>query len=96
MITLKNILVPTDFSECGDAAVKYGRELAEHFGAQLHLLHVGQDPYRYAGGLESIPISGYDFVEQDQQATLDRFLLCSASRGSMPCGRTTGSGRSCG
>lgn len=72
MITLKNILVPTDFSECGDAAVKYGRELAEHFGAQLHLLHVGQDPYRYAGGLESIPISGYDFVEQDQQAALDR------------------------
>jgi nucleotide-binding universal stress UspA family protein len=67
MIALKSILVPTDFSECGDAAVKYGRELAEHFGAELHLLHVVEDPYRYASGVESIPLTGYDFVERWQQ-----------------------------
>lgn len=71
MIALKKILVPTDFSECGDAAVKYGRELAEHFGAELHLLHVVQDPYRYAGGVESIPLSGYDFVEEWQRKALE-------------------------
>ena len=34
MIALKDILVPTDFSECGKAAVRYGHELAEHFGGR--------------------------------------------------------------
>jgi nucleotide-binding universal stress UspA family protein len=45
MIRLKTILVPTDFSECSDAAVKYGYALAEAFGATLHLLNVVQHPY---------------------------------------------------
>jgi nucleotide-binding universal stress UspA family protein len=45
MISLKKILVPTDFSECSAAAVKYGYALADAFGASLHLLNVIQDPY---------------------------------------------------
>ncbi len=45
MIKLKTILVPTDFSECSAAAVKYGYALAEAFDATLHLLNVVQDPY---------------------------------------------------
>ncbi len=45
MIELKSILVPTDFSECSEAAVKYGFALAKAFGATLHLLNVVQDPY---------------------------------------------------
>ena len=45
MIRLKTILVPTDFSECSNAAVRYGCALAEAFGATLHLLNVVQDPY---------------------------------------------------
>jgi len=45
MIRLKTLLVPTDFSECSDAAVKYGYALAEAFGATLHLLNVVTDPY---------------------------------------------------
>jgi nucleotide-binding universal stress UspA family protein len=45
MIKLKTILVPTDFSECSEAAVKYGYALAEAFGATLHLLNVVQHPY---------------------------------------------------
>lgn len=40
MIRLKHILVPTDFSEASEAAVKYGIALARAFKAQLHLLHV--------------------------------------------------------
>jgi nucleotide-binding universal stress UspA family protein len=42
MITLKSILVPHDFSETSDAALKYAVALAETFGAKLHLLHVGE------------------------------------------------------
>jgi nucleotide-binding universal stress UspA family protein len=40
MLTAKTILVPTDFTEFGDAAVAYAAELASKLGATLHLLHV--------------------------------------------------------
>jgi nucleotide-binding universal stress UspA family protein len=44
MIRLKNILVPTDFSETSEAAVKYGVALARAFNARLHLLNVPDHP----------------------------------------------------
>jgi len=40
MNTIKNILVPTDFSETSNAALNYGIGLVRAFGAQLYLLHV--------------------------------------------------------
>jgi nucleotide-binding universal stress UspA family protein len=45
MIELKQILVPTDFSEPSRVALRYGMALAETFGATLHVLHVVIDPY---------------------------------------------------
>jgi nucleotide-binding universal stress UspA family protein len=45
VITLKNVLVATDFSEPSDAALMYGRELAARFGATLHVLHVTENLY---------------------------------------------------
>jgi nucleotide-binding universal stress UspA family protein len=39
-IVLKNLLVPTDFSDKSEAALTYGVALATTFGATLHLLHV--------------------------------------------------------
>src|SRR4051812_34217519 len=43
MIAIKHVLVSTDFSDCSDVALAYGRELARTFGATLHLLHVTED-----------------------------------------------------
>jgi nucleotide-binding universal stress UspA family protein len=48
-ITLRHLLVPTDFSDPSRVAVKYGVAFAENFGCTLHLLHVletvtGADP----------------------------------------------------
>jgi nucleotide-binding universal stress UspA family protein len=43
MITLKNILVATDFSEPSNVALNYGRDLARTFNARLHVLHVVDD-----------------------------------------------------
>lgn len=43
MITIRRILVPTDFGECSAPAVHYAAELAEKFSAELVLLHVVQD-----------------------------------------------------
>lgn len=50
MISLKKILVATDFSEAADAALAYGRALARAFGSQLHVLHVADDAYVRLGG----------------------------------------------
>jgi nucleotide-binding universal stress UspA family protein len=43
MINLKSILVPTDFSEHSQNAMRYAAAFAEKFGAEIHLLHVFQD-----------------------------------------------------
>jgi nucleotide-binding universal stress UspA family protein len=37
---IKNILFATDFSPAATAAIPYAREIARHFGADLHALHV--------------------------------------------------------
>ena len=50
MARITRILVPTDFSETSDAALRYARTLADTFGASLHLLHAFEDPYA-AGAL---------------------------------------------
>ena len=43
MISIRRILVPTDFSDCATPAVRYAAELANRFGAELILLHVVPD-----------------------------------------------------
>jgi nucleotide-binding universal stress UspA family protein len=45
MIQLNRILVPTDFSEYGTHALRYGCEFAQRFKAELHLLHIVDDYY---------------------------------------------------
>jgi nucleotide-binding universal stress UspA family protein len=40
MITLKRLLVATDFGDAADSALRYGRALARAFGAELHVVHV--------------------------------------------------------
>ena len=54
MIRLKTILVPTDFSECSEAAVKYGLALAEAFGASVHVLSVVENPYTLPWATEGL------------------------------------------
>lgn len=40
MLTIRNILVPIDFSALSSHVLEYGRTLADACGARLHLLHV--------------------------------------------------------
>jgi nucleotide-binding universal stress UspA family protein len=71
MIVLKRILVPTDFSQCSDAAVRYARALAEAFQASLHLLHVVQDPYTQPWAAEAFPAPLGEMLGQwEEQARL--------------------------
>jgi|SRR5688572_22702685 len=46
------ILVPTDFSAASEAALAHGRGLANHFGAALHLMHVGENPFMRAVAMD--------------------------------------------
>jgi nucleotide-binding universal stress UspA family protein len=80
MIRLKTILVPTDFSECSEAAVKYGYALAEAFGATLHLLNVVQDPYTVPWAAEGFAAPIGDLLA-DWQAHAKRRLADSVPAG---------------
>jgi len=57
MITIKTILVPTDFSDASIAAQHYAEGLAEAFGSRVHLLHVVQDPYVQPWAAEAFGVS---------------------------------------
>lgn len=72
MMTLRNVLVPTDFSECSDAAVRYGLALANAFGAKVHLLHVIQDPYTQPWGAEALPMAMGDLLADWQAQAIKR------------------------
>ena len=43
-ISIRNILVPTDFSKASNAALQYGMAIAERTGAKLHMLHIVRLP----------------------------------------------------
>jgi universal stress protein A len=44
-LSIGSILVPTDFSECSNAAMEYAVHFARELGAELELLHVWEAPY---------------------------------------------------
>ena len=66
MITLKNVLVATDFSEPSDAALVYGRELAVRFGAALHVLHAVQNVY-----IDTLGAANYAALAPDLQQQIE-------------------------
>ena len=79
MIVLKHILIPTDFSEPSYSAVKYGRALAESFGAALHVLHVVEDPVLYAPTSEGyVPFPNFqEEMEKNAQEWLGKVLTAA-------------------
>jgi nucleotide-binding universal stress UspA family protein len=66
-IALRHILVPTDFSDCSAAAVRYGLALAERFDAHLHLLHAVQSPFDQPWAAEVYAVSQADFEQTARQ-----------------------------
>jgi nucleotide-binding universal stress UspA family protein len=68
MITLKNILVATDFGEAADVALTYGRTLASRFGATLHVLHAAQEVAVTGLGAESYAWSSREVECQIEEA----------------------------
>jgi nucleotide-binding universal stress UspA family protein len=84
MIALKQILVATDFGEASDVALRYGRTLAKHFGADLHVLHVAQNAYLNAVGSDAyVAISPgiQDEVEAEAKKRMDELVIDSDKSG---------------
>lgn len=63
-LVFRKILVPTDFSETANTALYYAKELALQFGAELHLLHVCEDPMLLGGWPLSEPGSAPEVGEE--------------------------------
>jgi nucleotide-binding universal stress UspA family protein len=83
MITLKNVLVATDFSEPSDAALMYGREVAARFEATLHVLHVTQNIYAttFAESYAAISPELQQQIEDDARRHLHELVVDSDKSG---------------
>jgi nucleotide-binding universal stress UspA family protein len=82
MLTLKTVLVPTDFSEASESALRYGKAMAEAFGASLHVVHVMEDLLAHAWAAE-VYVSSMpqlrDEIEKESRQRLGA-LLTDAER----------------
>ncbi len=72
MIQIKKILVPVDFSEFSQKAVRYGVEIARDRNASLTLIHVINQ--RIIDAVHELSVKGYkgDFVEAMRKMVQDR------------------------
>lgn len=86
MIELKRILVPTDFSEYGKLATRYGVALAEQFQADLHLLHVIDDYFLLAPEANLMLPDRNQYL-RDLKAAADQELAQSPANGALPAAR---------
>jgi nucleotide-binding universal stress UspA family protein len=75
MIVLKSILVPTDFSETSEVAVKYGIALSRAFNAKLCLLHVLDQGFGdEAIVATTLPLGLLDLAQNDARERLRKIL----------------------
>jgi universal stress protein A len=84
MITVTNILVPTDFGEAAEEALTYGRELAARFGATLHVLHVAENVYVTTFGAETYAAVAPDLqrgLEESARQKIDELIMDSDGSG---------------
>ncbi len=76
MFNIKNILLPTDFSNLSLTAASYALELAAQYGAKIHLLHVIEKKPPILS-IRSIDISEEKImksIEDEAKASLEKAL----------------------
>jgi nucleotide-binding universal stress UspA family protein len=85
MVSLKTILVATDFSEPSEVAVRYGRALTDAFGATLHILHVVPDAMALPWAAMADGLAMADVQRQWEREAHERLheLVPEAEHGSM-------------
>jgi len=86
MVPMRNILVPTDFSEPAAAAVQYAATLAREFDGTVHLMHVVPEPYAYPWGTELSTLPLADILAQTAESARERLGTLAGELG-LPSGR---------
>lgn len=81
MIPMQRILVPTDFSEPAQTALKLGSMFAREFGSRLYLLHVVPEPYAYPWGTELSTLPLNDILAQSEEAAHQHLDQLAAETG---------------
>ena len=67
---MRNIIVPTDFSENAANALKYAINMAFHFDSKIHLIHVYNSPPSGVGMMRSVT----DFMRNDAEGELSKIV----------------------
>jgi len=82
---VRSILLPTDFSECGNYALSYATALARKFAASVICLHVIEPivpSVGYSGMTEPLPIADIsDQIEDSAERELPKFADCEECAG---------------
>jgi universal stress protein A len=66
MLRPTKVLVPTDFSEASDKALKQGIDIARQYKAKVHLIHVIPPDLTYALSDYAIPMQAIEAFEKQQ------------------------------
>lgn len=82
---IRSILVPTDFSECGNYALSYAASLARCFGASIICVHVIEPivpTVGYSGMTEPLPIADIsEQLEDSAERELPKLAECDDCAG---------------
>jgi universal stress protein A len=82
---IRSILLPTDFSECGNYALPYAASLARMFGASMICVHVIEPmvpTVGYSGMTEPLPIADIsDQLEVSAERELPKIAECEECAG---------------
>jgi universal stress protein A len=82
---VRSILLPTDFSECGNYALAYATSLARTFGSKILCIHVIEPmvpTVGYSGMTEPLPIADIsDQLEDSAERELPKLAECEECAG---------------
>src|SRR5882724_2495754 len=82
---IRSILVPTDFSECGNYALSYAASLARTFGSSITCVHVIEPivpTVGYSGMTEPMPIADIaEQLEDSAERELPKLAECDECAG---------------
>jgi nucleotide-binding universal stress UspA family protein len=88
-LTIRNILVPIDFSKMSIQAVKFASRLAQRFGASIHLAHVHDVDYAAGFVAPAAPIAPFSFMQYVQDA--EESVLKALKAAARKCGVSSAS-----
>ena len=82
---IRSILLPTDFSECGNFALSYAASLARKFDASIICVHVIEPmvpTVGYSGMTEPLPLADItDQLEDSAERELPKIAECAECEG---------------